>query len=226
MSLQPCEVIAIDIVQIFAGMLVFDSTDMASIVKNFAAGCKEMTKRGLPAALGLQPSIVNTPMGKCYAVGFMWSSDDLDQGRKYLDEISSLGHVVHGGVGVTTIPEWLKANEAFIPKSAYGGVCTINLRELTDEVNDVVGREVAKMPDDPATLTSIHQLRGASSDVNNDSVYGARTPHYLFEFCATSSDPERAKAAWDWAVGFRDALRNTDPNNILTSTYICLTPPW
>lgn len=211
--------------QVLAGVIVFDSTNMTSTIKKFSEGYQAMEKKGLPAALGIQRSIVVTPMGKCFIAGFMWSSPDLDEGRRYLEEISSLGTVIHNGVEVTTVPPWQQGGDSFCPKSAHGGLCTINIRDFTNEANEVIGEAAAKMPDDPYCLMSFHQLRGPSAQANNESVFGTRTPHYMVEFIGLSHDSDKAKQTWDWAVGSRDALRQTDSENILPSMYIAITPP-
>jgi hypothetical protein len=51
------------------------------------------------------------------------------------------------------------------------------------------------------------------------------TPHYIIEFISTSSEASRAPEAWEWATGFREALKGADPQNVLPTTYILLTPP-
>jgi Berberine and berberine like len=206
-------------------MVVFNSKEMTSTIQNFTAGYEALVEKELPAALGIQQNVLNTPMGKCFAIGFMWSSPDLDAGRRYLDQIASFGQVVFNGVKETTIPEWMEGIATFAPKVAYGRNCTVSLHKLTAEAITVIGREIASMPEDRSTLLSIHQLRGPSEAANAKSVFGARTAHYCLEFIATSSEPERTQAVWDWAVRFRDAVRKTDAQNILTSTYISLTPP-
>lgn len=206
-------------------MIVFHSKDMTSTIQTFTAGYDALAKEGLPAGLGIQQNVLNTPMGKCFAVGFMWSSPNLDAGRKILDQIASFGTVLFNGVKETTIPEWMETIATFVPKVAYGRNCTISLRKLTDEVNTIIGREIAGMPEDRATLLSIHQMRGPSEGAQPNSVFGAREAHYCVEFIATVTEAARTEEVWDWAVGFRDALRKTDGQNILTSTYISLTPP-
>jgi len=206
-------------------MLLFNSKEMTSTIGKFATGYASLLESGVSGALGIQQNILNTPMGKCFAVGFMWSSSDLTEGHRLLDEIASLGQVLHNSVVETTIPEWLNGIAKFAPKAAYGRNCTISLRRLTDEVNSVIGEHVAKMPEDRSTLLSILQLRGPSEAASAESVFGAREAHYCLEFIATSSEPARTQEVWEWAVGFRDALRKTDEQNILASTYISLTPP-
>ena len=211
--------------QILGGMLLFQSNDMSSTIQNFTAGYNAFAKKGLPAALGIQQHILNTPMGKCFAVSFLWSSSDLDEGRKNLDQIASFGTVLFNGVKETTVPEWMDDNATFLPKVVHGRSCTISLRKLTDEIISIIGREVAGMPEDPATFFSIHHLRGPSETARLKSVFGVREAHYCFEFIATAVDATRTEEVWDWAVGFRAALRKSDRQNILTSTYISLDPP-
>lgn len=206
-------------------MIVFNSKDMASTIQNFTAGYDNFMAKRIPAALGIQQNVLNTPMGKCFAVGFMWSSGDLDEGRKNLDQIASFGQVLFNGVKETTVPEWMDTIAKFVPQFAYGRDCCISVRKLTEEVTNIISREIPEMPEDPATLLAIHQMRGPSEAAQANSVFGARTAHYCIEFIATASEQERTQAGWDWAVRFRGALRETDRQNILTSTYISLTPP-
>jgi hypothetical protein len=184
-----------------------------------------MAAQGLPGALNAQHVVANTPMGKCFTVSFLWSSSDCDEGRKSVDKISTLGMLLYSEVKETTIQEWLKESEAFVPMSAYGCNCSVNVREMTDEVVKIIAREILKMPDDPSTVFSTHQLRGPPAKTNGESFFGARAPHYLFDLVATSSDAGRARISWDWAKNFRDALQSFDPQNILPTTYICLTHP-
>lgn len=206
-------------------MVVFNSKDMTSTIQNFTASYDAFMEKGIPAALGIQQNVLNTPMGKCFTIGFVWSSPDLDEGRKNLNQIASFGHVLFNGVKETTIPEWMETIATFAPKVAYGRNCTISLRKLTEEVNTIIGREIAEMPEDRSTLLSIHQLRGPSEAARANSVFGARTAHYCIEFIATASEQEKTQTVWDWAVRFRAALRETHGQNILRSTYISLTPP-
>lgn len=164
-------------------------------------------------------------MGKLFAVLFAWSSDDLDSGLAWLRRVASLGDVLQNGVGPKTVRAWLDESGVFVPKSAYGRDCTVSVARLTDEAVSVIGEHVAGMPTDPATLFSMHELRGKSTVARADSVFAARTPHFVLEMIATSSSPEQASEAWAWATGFRKAVEGTEAGNLLGLTYITLTPP-
>ncbi|KAH7126003.1 D-lactate dehydrogenase [Dactylonectria macrodidyma] len=211
--------------EVLGGVIVFKTDDLTATLNKFTDGYRILAAQGLPDALGLQQSIVNTPMGKVFAAIFMWSSSDFALGHHWLQQIENLGEVLSNSVIPTTIAKWLDDAGAYVPKTAYGGNCTLSIRNFTQEVITTVGEQISKMPDDPATLFSAHQLRGKSASPRIDSVFGSRTPHYVLEFIATSSSKDKAQEAWGWATGFREAMSNTTPSNILPGTYISLTPP-
>ncbi|KAH7136849.1 D-lactate dehydrogenase [Dactylonectria estremocensis] len=211
--------------QVLGGVIVFKTDDPTVTLNKFAAGYQVLAAQGLPDVLGLQQSFVNTPIGKKFTVIFVWSSSDLALGRHWLHQIEKLGEVLSHSVIPTTITDWLHDSGAYVPKTAHGGNCTMSIRNFTPEVITTVGEQIFKMPGDPATLFSAHELRGKSASPHIASVFGSRTPHYVLEFIATSSSKDRALEAWEWATGFRDAVTKTTASNILPGTYISLTPP-
>lgn len=205
--------------------MVFKADNFSRALERFSNGYDTLAAKGLPDALGIQRSFVNTPMGTVLCAVFVWSSDDLNLGRHWLHQIESLGEVVHNSVIPTTVKDWLDDSGAYVPKTAYGGNCTVSVTSFDDDVVKVVGEEIAKMPADPATLFSAHELRGRSALPRARSVFAARMPHYVFEFIATSSTPDMAREAWVWASGFRDAVRRHASHSVLPITYVALTPP-
>ncbi|KAJ5380059.1 uncharacterized protein N7496_002487 [Penicillium cataractarum] len=210
-----------------SGIVAFSSVDMASTVRRFTVAYQAMMKDGIDRALGIQQSIVNTPGGKVFAVGFMWSSDNMALGREYLERITSFGEVINNTVKGRSAFDWMTESSSLVPESAYGTIMTLSLRSITEEVIEVISHHVSKMPQDPATLISIHQLRNgpALSPAALPSVFVAKEPHYMVELIATSSTYEAAEPARNWAAGCRDALRKPLPVNLLDSTYISLTSP-
>ncbi|KAI1338660.1 D-lactate dehydrogenase [Xylariaceae sp. FL0016] len=212
--------------KVLNGVIVFKASDLQATLRKFTEGYRCLIQEGLPGELGIQQAIVNSPLGKAFVITFVWSSDDLATGQIWLEKIKQLGDdIAVDSVKQTTTPDFMKSATEVPPKTAYGGNCTISVREITDEILTLMGEHLARMPDDPATLFAIHQLRGASAKPRPGSVFGAREPHYMFEFIATTSSPERAEESWSWATAFRDALLTTDRSNLLESTYISLTPP-
>lgn len=185
-----------------------------------------MAARGLPDALGIQPVVVNSPAGRAVGVEVLWSSDDHETGRPYVDEIAGLGSPILNSIAESTVPEWMEASRAVVPPQAYGSSRTVSVRMLTDEVVDIIGRNIAKMPADMATNFSVHWLRGgASAAPNTESVFGAREPHFVLELIATASDPAGVEVSQAWAVSFRDELLRSAHENILTCSWVPMTPP-
>jgi hypothetical protein len=212
---------------VLGGIIVFASTDIEATIGMFTTGYEAMMKDGIDSALGIQQSIVNTPDGRVFAVGFLWSSDDLPTGKQYLEKIIALGEVVRDTVRPRSVTDWMAESSSLVPQSAYGTIRTLSLRSITEDVINAISCNLARMPQDPATLISIHQSRDRPSLSTGalPSVFGAREPHYMVELIATAGTPETASAAHDWALMCRDALRETNASNILNSTYISLTPP-
>lgn len=184
-------------------------------------------KDGIDRALGIQQSIVNTPSGKVFAVGFMWSSDDLAAGKEYLERITSVGDVISNTVKCRSVADWMVESSSVVPKTAYGTIVTLSLRTITEEAIEIVSHNVSKMPQDPSTLISIHQLREgpATAPTALPSVFGVKEPHYMVELIATSSTQEAAQTARDWALSCRDALQTALQSQVLKCTYIALTSP-
>lgn len=204
---------------------MFESKNLGSAVQNFELKYRELAQHDPPSNLSIQQNVVNTPMGTSFLVEFLWSSPDFEEGRRWLDRISSLGIVLFNGVKETTLPGLLKESEATVPKSGHGRILSVNIKEFTDDILQVIASEVPGMPGNPSTLFSILEFGGAAAKPNAESIFGARTPHYLLEFIATSNTADGTSEAWDWANQFRDAIESTNRDYILPTTYICLTPP-
>lgn len=208
-----------------AGVVIYKSDDLEKTTDDFLRHLIDMREVGLPKELGIQQSVVNTPDGKVLVMAFMWSSEDMETGQTELRKISSFRKPLHTQVVQTTLPEWLKVSGSFPPKRAYGAICTVRVREETDEVAAVLARYAREMPLDPGVLYSVHEVRGASARPNPDSIFSARERHFLIECVGTSTEAGKSKAAWDWALALRDALHKTAKENIVPGSYLPLNPP-
>jgi hypothetical protein len=138
--------------QALGGTLAFSATDVTAAVKKFTACMDSLAHHGLPSALGIQRSIFNSPHDRISAIGFVWSSGDHDEGRSYLKKVAAFGDLLANTVEPTTIPIWVEASASSVSETACGASYSISIREITDRVAEVIGREIAKMPADPATL--------------------------------------------------------------------------
>lgn len=156
---------------------------------------------------------------------FIWSSSDQISGRYYLNKVAALGNVVANTVVETTAPGWINGTSALISRRVYGGDRTVTVHELTNQVIELIGRNVAKMPLDNATAFSIHECRGISAKPYQGSVFGPRKPHLVLEIIGSVADPENFETSKSWAATFRKELLQSSRNNLLPETYISLTKP-
>jgi hypothetical protein len=206
-------------------MILFKSADVKSTLSNFLRHLNGMRKPELPPQLGIQQSVINTPHGRNLIVAFMWSSEDLEAGNAYLKQIMDFGPVLHHDVAVKSLSQWLTISGEVPPSSCYGAICSVRVRKQNDEVIEVLARMSESMPDDPAVLVCIHEVRGPSARPRKNSIFAAREGHFLIECIGTASTPERAEENWAWALELRNALRKISGDNLLPGEYVSLTPP-
>ncbi|KAF2164976.1 hypothetical protein M409DRAFT_24878 [Zasmidium cellare ATCC 36951] len=214
--------------KLLAGRIVFESSDLAAIIKEFASGDRALERDGFPAPLHILPVIVNAPLGKTLAVAFTWSSPDFATGRQYVDRVSSFGHAIMNTVEETNIPDWQEASAAGLPPVMFGihNQKSCRVYSLSDQVAEVIADAAAKMPSDPATLTGIHTLREAEEPIQ-DSVFKVREPHFFIEMLSTVSepDPKKIEEAKKWAAEYHDALMKIDEGNLEKAQYFTHTSP-
>jgi hypothetical protein len=65
------------------------------------------------------------------------------------------------------VPDWLKLLDTFAPYGVFSNARGISFRQLTPDVLAIIGRHLAKMPSDPATLFIVHQLSRSRPSVTD-----------------------------------------------------------
>ncbi|PWY92832.1 FAD-binding domain-containing protein [Aspergillus heteromorphus CBS 117.55] len=207
---------------LLTGAIVFNSQDIIKTVTDFNAAYEELLDTGIPPELYIQQISFNTPHGRVYAVLFVWSSDDTEEGLRWSEKIASLGPVIMNNVAPTGIPGWLTANGAFVPSKMFGISRTQNIRRITPEVAKVLGQTLDRMPSDPGTMFSIQQLRGVSAEAKSNSVFATREPHLVLEILGFTTEDEAKEESEQWAKRAAEEFQQTDPNNTLPTVYISL----
>jgi hypothetical protein len=207
-------------------MMMFESKDIAVTIQRFNEGYRKILAEGIPPALGAQQFAMNTPMGKGFAVAFIWGSDDHKTGQEYATKIAALGQILMTTVAPTSVADFVQSLAAVVPPNAYGSIDTISIRKYTPEFIDIMARNCAAMPTNLGPAFAIHELRGGPSTVpKQNSVLGSREPHLMLEVISTVAEEKDMKVAREWAEAFISELRKMDSKNVLPGTYISLTPP-
>jgi hypothetical protein len=213
------------VTQILAGMIIYDSTDIAATAQIFNIGYQGLLAEGIPSALSVHQLVMTSPMGKVFTAAFIWGSDDHETGGTYVGKIAALGNAVMNTVASTTVTDFMKTLATVVPPNAYGSIETISIREFTPEAISIMARNFEKMPATSGTAFSMHELRGPSAGPHAESIFGSREPHLMLEIIKTVAKEADLEGTEEWAKAFMADLRKMDPKNILPGTYISLTPP-
>ncbi|KAL2859290.1 oxidoreductase [Aspergillus pseudodeflectus] len=211
-----------------AGPIIFDSIDIAKTFVDFnTAYTNLLDTEGLPPQLTVQRIVFNSPHGRAFAALFVWSGSEsqIDEGKRWAERIASLAPCTMNLVGPTTIPEWF-AGSAHLPTGVYGSAWTHNLARIPETIAEVIGRNLARLPTDPATMFSLHQLRrGPSTERTGSevsSVFATREPHYMLEILGYAAVASAQEEAEKWAAQMAAEIQEVDPENVLPTTYISL----
>ncbi|KAL1867423.1 hypothetical protein Plec18167_008696 [Paecilomyces lecythidis] len=211
--------------KVLAGVIIYESTDLAATIKHYNDQYRQMKSEGFPSALSLYQSVLNGPTGKAVTILFAWASSDIDAGWKWLHKLQAWSPVALSTVAPTTMASFTLASEQVVPKHAYGTMFTVSVYELTPEIVDVICQYALLHPNDPSTFLGMHELRSCTPQPSADSVVCARSPHFMFEIGATAQARDMVDGAIEWGRALHGALLQSQPENIIPSTYLPLTEP-
>lgn len=205
-------------------MIFYDSTDLSAAIRQYSEGYEKAAKEGISPSLSIERFVLTGPAGKTLAVFFVWSSSNIEEGQAWLSKVSSWAPVTLSTVAPTTIAEFNEGSIAVCPREAYGTMFSVNVKNLTLEVLDILGSQGVLQTMTPEAMFGVHEIRAECPVVEPfPSVFNMRESHFVIEIIPIASTAEGAEKAATWARGFYDALMKTDPANIL-GRYIPFTP--
>ncbi|KAJ5083727.1 D-lactate dehydrogenase [Penicillium angulare] len=191
---------------LLAGPIIFDTSDITKSYTDVNTAYNNLLDtETLPPQLTLQRVTFNSPRGLAFAFLFAWSGteDELQEGQKWSEKISSLGPAKMNMVKPTTIPEWISGAGAHVPRVVYGSSRTYNVSSITPEVAEAIGSNLAHLPADAGAMFSLHQVRGPSATPQvHTSVFEPREPHFMLEILGYSVTPEKQSDSEAWAETF------------------------
>ncbi|KAL2823868.1 hypothetical protein BDW59DRAFT_162837 [Aspergillus cavernicola] len=170
--------------QILAGVVMYNSEDLTMVIRQYYEGYRALTAEGLPAPFQVHQAVLNMPT-PTFGVLFV------------------LAPVMAQTVQLSTPAAWLEEADKLVAKTTQGRMWTITMRQITDEVVQVIAQYTKNMPADPHKLFDMHELRGGSPSArpNQDSVFSTHEPHFVFEI-------------------FCEALEKTSADNIVPTSYL------
>lgn len=208
------------VVQVLGGVIMYDSRDLVSTIKQFNGAYRSLSANGLPHTLAVQQALVNSPTGKNLCLFFLWSSSDIPTGECWLNAFTSIAPLSMHTVATTTIPEWLTMAGSFTVDRRYGAMFTANLRRMTPATIDVLATHALKMPSDLATMVNLHELNGSATEGKHpDSIFAVREPHFLLEIFPAVKSLDNLAGAMKWARELHQAMLEVEPDNIVPARY-------
>ncbi|KAL2684494.1 hypothetical protein Neosp_005572 [[Neocosmospora] mangrovei] len=221
--------------EVQAGMLFFESSDIAGAVTAFFTSYNNLvnTYKDIPSKLYLMPSIWIYPnVGLSLTCGFIWNGSASDESRLWLERVGKLAPLspnisdVHSTIMNTNALGFATMVKDMIPAQVLGRCQSADISHFSPEVVDELARIAQGIPRDSSGGVNIHTLRADSPSCKPDtpdSVLPYRKPHVMFEFLGLGDDEASARGAAAWALDARNrisALPDAEGR-----TYLPLTAP-
>ena len=218
-----------DFSQVLAGILIFESSDYRTSMKNVQAGMERLAAEDdLPPEMDLQPFYSFLPTGKAYGAFYMWAGPDTDRGQAYLDKVCSFHRVTLNTVARSSMQDSLDCNAPYVPESSFMNSRAINVRRITPKIYDIFVEACDSIPADPAAMLTWHEVRSCSPSFDPEtslpSVFNAREPHYVIEILANAINEANFEAVSQWGLTLRDELMREVPEEILDASWLASTP--
>ncbi|KAL4870724.1 hypothetical protein BDV12DRAFT_165668 [Aspergillus spectabilis] len=216
---------------LLAGAIIFDSTDITKSFTTFnAAYANLLATESLPPQLSIQQSFLNTPHGRLFAAIFVWSGapSSTEEGLAWSAKIASLGPLLLNTVAPTTIPQLFDKNKDLVPENVFGSSCTFNIAPpVSSALAETIAKHLARLPSDPVTMFSVHELRGSSPSIgpqSHKSVFNgtAREPHSMLEILGFATTDDARVESENWAAQMAADIEAVDGGIVLPSVYISL----
>ncbi|RMJ10908.1 hypothetical protein CDV36_009455 [Fusarium kuroshium] len=222
--------------EVQAGMLFFESSDIADAVTTFFTNYNNLvnTYRDIPSKLYLMPSIWIYPkVGLSLTCGFIWNGSASDESRLWLERVSKLAPLspnisdVHSTVMNTNALGFATMVKDMIPAQVLGCCQSADISHFSPEVVNELARIAHAIPRDSSGGVNMHTLRADSPscrpDDTPDSVLPYRKPHVMLEFLGLGDDESSARGAAAWALDARNRISALPDAE--GPTYLPLTAP-
>ncbi|KAH9218170.1 FAD binding domain-containing protein [Leptodontidium sp. 2 PMI_412] len=132
------------------------------------------------------------------SMAFSWVSEDLDEGRKWLERIKSLGNVMKDMVSETTLKKWSDSMGPMLPPPSYSHSRSFFLSEMTAAAVKILSSAAERIPDGVQFGIGNFFVRGEAIKSHADSSYRLREPYVFVHALAPVLDPSMAEEAKQW----------------------------
>ncbi|KAF4335523.1 6-hydroxy-D-nicotine oxidase [Fusarium beomiforme] len=208
--------------KVLLSTIIYESSDLGAALTSYTKYYEDLLESGnLPVYLQLQPMIAQMP-GQPVSLMVLatWHGEDKEEGRSWIKKIAGAATCVMENTQEITLADILELNEKLVVWPSYGRVYTLNVKRLTEKSIEILARHCANAPGG-SLIFSYHTLRSAQ-EPEQQSVFGTRARHHMFEIYAILSDKAIAEERVKWAAKVKADLLTEDADNVLEGSYISL----
>ncbi|KAM0428487.1 hypothetical protein ACHAPT_006847 [Fusarium lateritium] len=221
--------------EVQAGMLFFESSDIAGAATTFFTNYNNIvgTCKDIPSKLYLMPSIWIYPqVGLSLTCGFIWNGSASEESRLWLERVSKLAPLsptisnVHSTVVNTNALGFAAMIKDMIPAQVLGRCQSADVSHFSPEIVHELASIAHAIPRDSPGGVNIHTLRADSPSCGPDtpdSVLPYRKPHVMLEFLGLGDDEASARGAAAWSMDARNRIASLP--HAEGPTYLPLTAP-
>ncbi|KAM5343337.1 hypothetical protein ACJ41O_014303 [Fusarium nematophilum] len=221
--------------EVQAGMLFYESSDIAAAVTTFFTNYNNLVNKYkvLPREFYLMPSIWIYPnVGLALTCGFIWNGSAGDESRLWLERVGELAPLapnvadVHSAVIKTNALGFSAMVKDMIPAQVVGRCQSADVSHFSAEVVAELAKISELIPRDCVGGINIHTLRADSPSCGDDvpdSVVPYRKPHVMLELLGCGSDEASARTSAVWALDARNRIAALPDAE--SRTYLPLTAP-
>ncbi|KAK9775548.1 putative FAD-binding PCMH-type domain-containing protein [Seiridium cardinale] len=206
--------------EILLSTIVYEPGNIEAAWLAYIEGYERLLKEGMPRTFQLQPMVVELPsLGKVLIILATWADPDHEEGRRLIDIIAGLNKCAVNLPEAVSLHKFTADNDKLSNYPSHGRVYTTSIKRWTPKTAQVLAKYGSQLPGGGTSLT-VHGLRGPKP--NEESVWGSRVDHHVIELISVTADPSYERKAAAWALAFQKELLETDPENVLESSYISL----
>ncbi|KAG4432157.1 hypothetical protein IFR05_012349 [Cadophora sp. M221] len=153
------------------------------------------------------------------SMAFSWVSENLEEGRKWLERIKGLGNVMKDMVSETAPKKWSDSMRPMLPPPSHNHSRSFFLSKMTPAAVKILSSAAERIPDGVQFGIGNFFVRGEAIKPHPDSSYRLREPYVFVHALAPVLDPSMAEEAKKWP---EDIFANLDKEGLVKANYVAI----
>ncbi|KAK0124871.1 hypothetical protein ONS96_008749 [Cadophora gregata f. sp. sojae] len=150
---------------------------------------------------------------------FSWVSEDIEEGRKWLERIKGLGKVMMDMVSETTPKKWSDFMGPMLPPPSHNHSRSFFISKMTPAAVEILSSATHRIPEGVQFGIGNFFVGGEAIKPRPDSSYRLREPYVFVHALAPLLDPTRIEEAVKWPEGIFAAL---EKEGLVKANYVAI----